>query len=175
MGIAADNLSKEDLFKVVSSRDQGLSERDERIVYLESRLAIYKRAQFGQKRESFKGDSNQPEFPIKTETEAVELEQQKQTKEKIEYTTDKRSNYKGHAILPKQLPVDEVEIHPQEGLSEINCIGKENAAIKEKTPNLVLSKQMTMFILWGDSYAVDVVWYSVYILVRNNFYKTPSE
>ena len=56
---ALENLSKEDLIKVISSRD-------EKIDYLESQLAMYKRMQFGQKRERFEGDPNQTMLPFKT-------------------------------------------------------------------------------------------------------------
>lgn len=53
---ALENLSKEDLIKVVSSRD-------EEIDYLKSQLAMYKRTQFGQSRERFEGDPNQTMLP----------------------------------------------------------------------------------------------------------------
>ena len=66
METALEHLSKEDLIKVISSRDgiiQSLSKdssaKDEKIEYLESQLAMYKRMQFGQKRERFEGDPNQ--------------------------------------------------------------------------------------------------------------------
>lgn len=43
METALESLSKDDLLKAISSRD-------EKIEYLESQLAMYKRMQFGQKR-----------------------------------------------------------------------------------------------------------------------------
>jgi transposase len=49
---AQESLSKEDLLKVISSRDQ-------EIEYLKEQLAMYKRMQFGQKRERFESDPNQ--------------------------------------------------------------------------------------------------------------------
>lgn len=111
-----ENLSKEDLIKVISSRD-------EKIEYLELQLAMYKRMQFGQKRERFEGDPNQTVLPF--EAEPVEVEQQQQEiKQKIEYTR-KRPNHKGRAKLPEHLPVVEIEIHPEGDLSEMVCIGKE--------------------------------------------------
>ncbi|PRD43232.1 transposase, partial [Sphingobacterium haloxyli] len=85
METALENLSKEDLLKVVSSRNDALAERDEKIEYLESQLAMYKRMQFGQKRERFEGDPNQTELPFEVEPLAVE-QQQEETKQKIEYT-----------------------------------------------------------------------------------------
>lgn len=116
METALENLSKEDLLKVISSRD-------EKIDYLESQLAMYKRMQFGQKRERFEGDSNQISLPFEAEPAEVE-QQQEETKEKIEYVR-KRPNHKGRAKLPAHLPVEEIEIHPEGDLSEMICIGKE--------------------------------------------------
>lgn len=116
METALENLSKEDLLKVISSRD-------EKIDYLESQLAMYKRMQFGQKRERFEGDSNQTSLPFGAEP--AEMEQQQEViKEKIEYVR-KRPNHKGRAKLPAHLPVEEIEIHPEGDLSQMVCIGKE--------------------------------------------------
>lgn len=116
MEMALENLSREDLLKVISSRD-------EKIDYLESQLAMYKRMQFGQKRERFEADPNQTMLPF--EADAIALEQQKeQTKEKIKYVR-KRPNHHGRAKLPGHLPVEEIEIHPEGDLSDMVCIGKE--------------------------------------------------
>ncbi len=123
METALENLSKEDLLKVISSREQALVERDEKIDYLESQLAMYKRMQFGQKRERFEGDPNQTMLPFEAEPAEV-VQQQEEIKEKIEYVR-KRPNHKGRAKLPAHLPVEEVEIHPEGDLSEMVCIGKE--------------------------------------------------
>ena len=139
-----ENLSKEDLLKVISSRDQALAERDEKIDslskehgvlskeydilsqerdYLRAQVEMLKRMQFGQKRERFEGDPNQTFLPF--EAAPVEQEQQQEAiKEKIEYTR-KRPNHQGRAKLPAHLPVEEIEIHPQGDLSEMVCIGKE--------------------------------------------------
>lgn len=130
METALENLSKEDLLKVISSRDEKIkslskdsSSKDEKIEYLESQLAMYKRMQFGQKRERFEGDPNQTALPF--EAEAAEAEQQQEeTKQKIEYTR-KRPNHKGRAKLPEHLPVIEKHIHPEGDLSAMVCIGKE--------------------------------------------------
>ncbi|WP_345231340.1 IS66 family transposase, partial [Olivibacter ginsenosidimutans] len=116
METALESLSKEDLLKVVSSRD-------EEIDYLKSQLAMYKRMQFGQKRERFEGDPNQTALPFEAETVEVE-QQQQEIKQKIEYTRT-RVNHKGRARLPEHLPVVEIEIHPEGDLSEMVCIGKE--------------------------------------------------
>lgn len=101
METALENLSKEDLLKVISSREQALVERDEKIDYLESQLAMYKRMQFGQKRERFEGDPNQTMLPFEAELAEV-VQQQEEIKEKIEYVR-KRPNHKGRAKLPAHL------------------------------------------------------------------------
>src|SRR5690606_23086605 len=95
MQTALENLSKEDLLKVISSRD-------EKIDYLESQLAMYKRMQFGQKRERFENDPNQTVLPFEAESDEAE-QQQEVTKEKIEYVR-KRPNHSGRAKLPAHLP-----------------------------------------------------------------------
>jgi len=116
MEIALENLSKEDLLKVISSRD-------EKIDYLESQLAMYKRMQFGQKRERFEGDPNQTLLPFEAEP-TEEEKQEEEIKEKVEYLR-KRPNHKGRAKLPAHLPVEEIEIHPEVDLTDMICIGKE--------------------------------------------------
>lgn len=106
-----DSLSQE--------RDYLSQERD----YLKSQVEMYKRMQFGQKRERFEGDPNQTFLPFAAEPAEVE-QQQEQTEEKIEYVR-KRPNHKGRAKLPAHLPVEEIEIHPEGDLSQMICIGKE--------------------------------------------------
>ena len=111
-----EDLSKEDLLRVISSRD-------EKIEYLESQLAMYRRMQFGQSRERFEGDPNQTSLPF--EPEPVEAaHQEEEIREKIEYVR-KRPNHKGRAKLPEHLPVEEIEIHPGGDLSDMVCIGRE--------------------------------------------------
>src|SRR5690606_26241137 len=116
METALENLSKDDLLKAISSRD-------EKIEYLESQLAMYRRMQFGQKRERFEGNPNQTELPFQAEPAETE-QQQQEVKEKIEYTR-KRPNHKGRAKLPDHLPVQEIEIYPEGDLRDMVCIGKE--------------------------------------------------
>ena len=130
MGTALENLSKEDLLKVISGRDQALAERDEKIDYLtqerdrlKAQVEMLRRMQFGQKRERFEGDPNQTVLPFEAKPLEVE-QQQEQIKEKIEYVR-KRPNHKGRARLPEHLPVVEIEIHPEGDLSEMVCIGRE--------------------------------------------------
>lgn len=102
---ALENLSKDGLLKVISSRDEKIdlltSERDtlsQERDYLKAQVEMLKRMQFGQSRERFEGNPNQTTLPF--EAEPAEAEQQQQEiKEKIEYTR-KRPNHKGRAKLP---------------------------------------------------------------------------
>ena len=134
---ALENLSKDDLLKVISSQPKEITDlsksssaKDEKIDYLtqerdhlKSQVEMLKRMQFGQKRERFEGDPNQTFLPFQAEPVEVE-QQQEEIKQKIEYVR-KRPNHKGRAKLPAHLPVKEIEIHPEGDLAQMICIGKE--------------------------------------------------
>src|SRR5690606_24633931 len=126
METALENLSKEDLLKVISSRDEKIkslskdssskdektdlltSERDilsQERDYLKAQVEMRKRMEFGQKRERFEGDPKQAELPFEAEP-AEAQQQQEEVKHKIEYIR-KRPNRKGRAKLPEYLPVIE--------------------------------------------------------------------
>src|SRR5690606_24151510 len=94
----------------ISALVEGSSKKDEKINYLESQLAMYRRMQFGQKRERFESDPSQMSLPLDAEPAAAE-QQGEEIKEKIEYVR-RRPNHKGRAKLPEHLPVEEIEIHP---------------------------------------------------------------
>src|SRR5690606_5281063 len=123
MHTALEDLSKEDLLKVISSRDEKIDHLRQERDYLKSQVEMYKRMQFGQKRERFEGDPNQTFLPFEAEPDEAE-QQQEETREKIEYVR-KRPNHKGRAKLPEHLPVVEIDIHPEGDLSDMVCIGKE--------------------------------------------------
>ena len=123
METALENLSKEDLLKVISSRDEKIEHLIQERDHLKSQVEMLRRMQFGQKRERFEGDPNQTLLPFEAEPAEVE-QQQEEIKEKIEYVR-KRPNHKGRAKLPAHLPVEEIEIHPEGDLSQMVCIGKE--------------------------------------------------
>jgi len=91
--------------------------------YLKAQVEMFKRMQFGQKRERFEGDSNQTSLPFEADPVQVQ-QQQEEIKEKIEYVR-KRPNHHGRAKLPAHLPIEEIEIHPEGDLSKMVCIGKE--------------------------------------------------
>ena len=120
---ALDSLSKEELIDLLTKERNIVSQQDGEIIYLKSQLEMYKRMQFGQKRERFEGDPAQIALPF--EAPAGQTVAQEETLiEKISYIRS-RPNHKGRAALPSHLPVEEIEIYPQGDLSEMVCIGKE--------------------------------------------------
>lgn len=146
-----ENLSKQALLKLLSSRNseinslsQNSSKKDQKInslsqekealsqekeallkerEYLKAQIEMYKRMQFGQKRERFEANPDQMALPFEVAVEKA-AEQEAIIEEKITYQR-KRPNHKGRAKLPSHLDVEEIEIFPQEDLSEMVCIGKE--------------------------------------------------
>lgn len=116
MQTAPESLEKEELIALVKQREQENA-------YLKSQIEMYRRMQFGQKRERFEGDPAQFALPFEATTEQTD-EQEEILQEKINYIR-KRPNHKGRAALPSHLPVEEIEIYPTGDLSEMVCIGKE--------------------------------------------------
>lgn len=118
-----ETLDKDQLLALLKERDQQISGLTQQNAYLESQVEMYKRMQFGQKRERFEGDPAQIALPFEAAVQQVVL-QEEILQEKISYIR-KRPNHKGRAALPSHLPVEEIEIYPTGDLSEMICIGKE--------------------------------------------------
>lgn len=123
METALEKLSKEDLLKVVSSRDQRIEDLLQERDRLKAQVEMLRRMQFGQKRERFEGDPNQTLLPFEAQPDQVQ-QQQTEIKEKIAHLR-KRPQHKGRAKLPEHLPVEVIEIYPQGDLSDMVCIGEE--------------------------------------------------
>ncbi|MBE9466687.1 IS66 family transposase, partial [Dyadobacter subterraneus] len=128
MDMSLESLSKEELIALINKEKQSYSEEriaelEDENAYLKSQLAMYKRMQFGQKRERFEGDPAQIVLPFEAPAEQIAA-QEEILKEKISYVCS-RPNHKGRAALPAHLPVEEIEIYPTGDLSEMVCIGKE--------------------------------------------------
>ena len=105
------NLSKEDLIS--------------KIFELEFQLAQYKRIVHGQKRERFEGNKNQMSLPFEADLKQVQ-KQEEEVKEKLSFERRKRkSAHQGRMPLPDHLPVEEIEIYPEEDITDMVCIGKE--------------------------------------------------
>ena len=111
----------------LSQENDSLSQENDTLLkereYLKAQIEMYKRMQFGQKRERFEGNPDQMALPFEVSVEKA-AEQEAIIEEKITYQR-KRPNHKGRAKLPSHLDVEEIEIFPQEDLSEMVCIGKE--------------------------------------------------
>lgn len=128
MDLSLESLSKEELIALInkgkqSHNEERIAELEDENAYLKSQLAMYKRMQFGQKRERFEGDPAQIALPFETPAQQITT-QEEILKEKISYVRS-RPNHKGRAALPSHLPVEEIEIYPAGDLSEMFCIGKE--------------------------------------------------
>lgn len=133
---ALKHLSKEELIALFKKRDnvllQELKSKDEkidkaqlRISELEFQLAQYKRIVHGQKRERFEGNKNQMSLPFEADPEQVQ-KQEEEVKEKLSFERRKRkSAHQGRMPLPDHLPVEEIEIYPEEDITDMVCIGKE--------------------------------------------------
>lgn len=131
MDMALETLSKEQLIALLKRKDATIEKHqkttislEEEISYLKHQVELFKRMQFGQKRERFEGDPAQGVLPFEAPAEEV-AKQEQEVKEQISYTRKKQSAHKGRAALPAHLPVEEIEIHPQGDLTDMVCIGKE--------------------------------------------------
>ena len=131
MDMALENLPKKQLVtllrkeqKTVETHQKVNTSLQEEVTYLKSQIELFKRMQFGQKRERFEGDPAQGVLPFEVPAAEV-IQQEEEIQEQITYTRKKQSAHKGRAVLPSHLPVEEIEIHPEGDLSEMVCIGKE--------------------------------------------------
>lgn len=97
---------------------------EEKVAYLESQLEMFRRMQFGQKRERFE-DVNQLTLPFEVSGEELQKREEDFT-QKITYQVKKTNAVgKKRKPLPDHLPVEEVKICPQGDLSDMKCIGQE--------------------------------------------------
>jgi transposase len=131
MDMALETLSKEKLVTLLREKDATIKTHQkintslqEENAYLKHQVELFKRMQFGQKRERFEGDPAQGVLPFEVAPQEV-AKQEDEVKEQISYTRKKQSAHKGRGALPAHLPVEEIEIHPEGDLSEMICIGKE--------------------------------------------------
>ena len=106
---------------------------EEKVAYLESQLAMFRRMQFGQKRERFE-DKDQLALPFEVTAQDLEKREEAFT-EKITYQRKKKNaNHKGRQPLPDHLPVEEVKIYPEGDISQMKCIGQEETEELEYEP-----------------------------------------
>lgn len=121
-----ENLSKEELVQLLRKQQIRSDNQEEKILFLEHQIEKLKRLAFAQKRERFEGDPNQILLPFEMpEEEKKQLEEQ--ITEKISYERKKAtpSAHAGRQPLPEHLPVEEIEIYPEEDITDMVCIGKE--------------------------------------------------
>ena len=75
METVLESLSKDELIALLEQQHSALAERDEKICYLQSQVEMYRRMQFGQKRERFEGDPAQMSLPFVAPVAEVEQQQ----------------------------------------------------------------------------------------------------
>lgn len=133
---ALQNLSKNELIQLLQQQQkqaeniEKLTEEKDHLqqenLYLKFQIEKLKRLAFAQKRERFEGDPNQIPLPFQMPEEAKK-QLEEQTTEKISYERKKGSpsSHPGRAPLPDHLPVEEIEIYPQQDVTDMVCIGKE--------------------------------------------------
>ncbi|RYF84813.1 MAG: IS66 family transposase [Chitinophagaceae bacterium] len=103
-------------------------------LYLREQIAKLRRMKFGQQRERFIM-ANQPTLPFELPVEEKKALEE-QTTEKITYERKKvsSSTHPGRVPLPEHLPVEEVDIHPEEDTTDMVCIGVEVSEQLEYRP-----------------------------------------
>ena len=138
MDMALENLPKKQLVTLLRNEQKAVEthqkinsslleknlKQEEEISYLKHQVELFKRMQFGQKRERFEGDPAQGVLPFEVQAAEV-IQQEEEIQEQITYTRKKQSAHKGRAVLPSHLPVEEIEIHPEGDLTDMVCIGKD--------------------------------------------------
>ena len=112
------------LEKKAEGFEQKTKSLEEENAWLKYQVEQLKRFAFGQKRERFeKAPDNLPQLPFETEPEVKE-QIEEETTEKITYER-KKTKHPGRQALPEHLPVEEIEIYPEEDITDKVCIGKE--------------------------------------------------
>lgn len=148
MEMELENLSKVELIEQLrqqhlhteklSQHSQKLEHKtdtlQQEVYYLKLQLEKLKRLHFGQKRERFEVNPNQPQLPFDMKEEEVKLLEE-ETTEKISYERKKiKSSHAGRVPLPEHLPVEIIEIYPNEDITDMVCIGQEVTEELEYTP-----------------------------------------
>ena len=120
-----ENLTKDELLALLDKETKRRAKAEKENTDLKFQLAYYKRLAFGQKRERFERDKTQMSLPFEMEPQKAE-KQEAELKEKLSDQRRKRTSaHKGRVALPEHLPVEEIEIFPEEDITDMVCIGKE--------------------------------------------------
>jgi transposase len=136
--VLLENLSKAELVALIREQKTAASttkekaeniekkakQLEEENAWLRYQVEQLKRFAFGQKRERFeKAPDNLPQLPFEIAPE-VKKQIEEETTEKITYERT-RKKHPGRQPLPDHLPVEEIEIYPEEDITDKVCIGKE--------------------------------------------------
>src|SRR5690625_2394376 len=158
MNRALEDLSKSDLISLLKEKEKSVSNLQHRLLKKDQIIAQFQRMLFGQKRERFEGDPAQGSLPFEA-TGQQKQEQETLYEKAISYVRKRKSapNHKGRLPLPDHLPVEELEIHPEGGLSEVVCIGKQVTDELELEPARFYIKRYIRYKYAPKDQSTDVV------------------
>ena len=119
MSQSLENMSFDELLEKAKKQEAQINE-------MQFQLDQLKRLMFGSKRERFipkKEDDSQLTLPFDIPEDTAPEKQE----EVITYTRkkQKRESHPGRLALPSHLPVEEIELQPEEDTTGMKCIGKE--------------------------------------------------
>src|SRR5512133_1267334 len=125
MSMALENMSFEQLRKRYKQQDAQIAHLEAQISQMKFQIDQMNRLLYGAKRERFIAniDENQLSLPFEVEQE----ESPEKEQEVITYVRqkNKRKEHPGRLALPSHLPVEEIILEPEQGTSNMKCIGKE--------------------------------------------------
>lgn len=152
MNMALRNLSPDELICLIEQRDRSIEQRDEnikqhqaRIFDLEFQVSQLQRLVFGATRERFVSDvhASQLHLGLHADEQAV-AEAVTATLEKISYERSKSGKkHQGRMTMPEHLPVVETVIEPDEDVTGMTLIGREQTDQLELNPASLYVKRTT--------------------------------
>ena len=120
-----ENMSNEQLIKLLSQKESLLWKKDTKINDLQFQLEQFKRLLFGSKRERFIAETNSDQMILPFEVDQAKVTEEVTQKGEYIRKKNKRENHHGRLPLPSHLPVEEIIIEPNENTEDLKCIGKE--------------------------------------------------
>ncbi len=119
-------LTKSELVERLTARELQVAKLQQSLSNKDRLIAQFQRMIFGQKRERFAGDPDQGRLPFGADpiVEEVREAEHDQASETVRKKAS-RPTHNGRLPLPEHLPVEEVHIHPDGDISNMERIGQE--------------------------------------------------
>lgn len=116
---------------------------EDQAIYLKYQIEQFRRKIFGQTRERFThAPANLPQLPFETpEAEKKVIEQEAIEEIVVVQRRRKTTKHHGRKPLPESLPVEIVEIFPEEDYSQMECIGQEITEVLVHRPAQIYKKR----------------------------------